>query len=113
MTLHNPALARYPFLAGMYRDGYFPDPLVDRVKEVLVALCNQIEVTRPADLTALYRLTHVATERINDLQEAFEDEDSELETVAREVIAADFAAIAAAYGFADADVEELIAPRDW
>ncbi len=33
--------------------------------------------------------------------------------MAREVIGADFAFVAAAYGFADADGEELIAPRDW
>jgi len=33
--------------------------------------------------------------------------------VAREEIAEDFWFVANAYGFADADVEELIAARDW
>ncbi|MPN01681.1 hypothetical protein SDC9_148892 [bioreactor metagenome] len=36
-----------------------------------------------------------------------------METAARECIAADFEAIAKAYGFEDADVEELIALREW
>ncbi|WUT26394.1 DUF5713 family protein [Streptomyces sp. NBC_00691] len=38
---------------------------------------------------------------------------SEIETVAREAIAEDFWRVASAYGFADADAEELIATRDW
>jgi hypothetical protein len=42
----------------------------------------------------------------------FEENDSELETAARKAIAEDFERIATAYGF-DADIEELIAPRDW
>jgi hypothetical protein len=60
----------------------------------------------------LYALTHAATEEFNALAEEFEENDSELETAAREAIAEDFEWIAKAYGF-DADIEELIAPRDW
>lgn len=55
----------------------------------------------------------VATEQFNALQAEFEAAGSEIETVAREVIAGDFQFIALAYGFADADVEELTAERDW
>ncbi len=40
-------------------------------------------------------------------------EDSEIETVAREVIAADFRYIAQAYGFGHVDSEDLIATRNW
>lgn len=39
--------------------------------------------------------------------------DSELETAAREILGEEFAFIASAYGFDEADVEELIATRDW
>ena len=49
----------------------------------------------------------------NDLQEEFLEQDCEIETVAREAIAEDFLAIAKSYGFSDAEVEELIANRDW
>jgi hypothetical protein len=39
------------------------------------------------------------------LQQEFEEQGSEIETAARECIAADFEAIAKAYGFEDADVK--------
>ena len=65
---------------------------------------------RPA---ALYALTEVATEEFNALQADFEAADSDIETVAREEIAEDFWFVANAYGFGDADVERLIAVRDW
>jgi Family of unknown function (DUF5713) len=56
---------------------------------------------------------NAATEEFNDLESDFDEAGSELETVAREVIAENFWAIANAYGFADADIEDLIATRDW
>jgi Family of unknown function (DUF5713) len=58
-------------------------------------------------------LTHAATDDFNQLAEEFFEAESEIETAARECIAADFEFIANAYGFANADVEELIATRDW
>lgn len=112
MPITNPTLRDHPFLAPMYSDGYFPDVCVDLVKQVLVGLCESIERDRPADLAALYRLTHAATEAINDLEDVFYEHDSEIETGAREAIGAEFERIATAYGF-EADIEELIAPRDW
>jgi hypothetical protein len=105
-------LAGYEFLADMYRDGYFPNDLVDKGRSILIRLCEAIEDQKPASLEGLYRLTHAATEEFNDLAAEFEAHDSEIETVAREAIGADVAAISSAYGF-DADIEELIAPRDW
>jgi len=112
MSITNQTMVKYPFLAEMYEDGYFPNKLVDKGKAILVRLCETIESTKPQSLDELYRLTHAATEEFNDLAEEFEDEESEIETVARDAIGRDFTAIAAAYGF-DADGEELIAPRDW
>lgn len=108
----NPTLSSHRFLADMYGDGYFPDNLVALVEAVLLALCVEIERADALDLAGLYRLTHRATEQVNALQELFWEAGSEIETGARETIAGDFAAIATAYGF-EADIEELIAPRDW
>ncbi|WP_267466141.1 DUF5713 family protein [Nocardia puris] len=56
---------------------------------------------------------YAAAEEFNDLQDDFAAAGSEIETVAREAIAEEFWFVADAYGFADADIEELIAPRDW
>lgn len=113
MTLTNRQAAGHRFLEGMYDDGYFPDHLVDKGKAILVRLCERIESSRPADLAALYALTHAATEEFNDLEAEFDAAGSEIETVARDLIGDDFWFVASAYGFTDADAEELIAPREW
>ncbi|MEX1657321.1 DUF5713 family protein [Streptomyces pseudovenezuelae] len=109
MNIGNQQVATHPFLKALYRDGYYPDRAVDRGKEILLRLCERIEADRPADLAALYVLTQAATEEFNDLQ----DDDFDIETVAREEIAEEFWFIARTYGFEDADVEELIGTRDW
>jgi hypothetical protein len=113
MPVSNPQVSAHPFLKGLYEDGYYPDHVVDRAREILLRLCGRIEAERPAGLGELYVLTQAATEEFNDLQAAFEEAGSDIETVAREEIAEDFCFVAQAYGFADADVEELIATRDW
>jgi hypothetical protein len=112
MTMTNEKLQSYPFLKGMVEDSYFPAFLVEKGQQILVRLCEQIEQQRPQDETALYGLTHAATNEFNTLAAEFEEHDSEIETVARDCIAMDFGFIAAAYGF-NADLEELIATRDW
>jgi hypothetical protein len=109
MNISNAKVLERHFLKALYRDDYYPDASVDRGKEILLRLCERIEAEHPADLAALYVLTQSATEEFNDLQ----DEDFEIETVAREEIAEEFWFVAQAYGFADVDVEELIATRDW
>ncbi|MCK8432976.1 hypothetical protein G3I77_07935 [Streptomyces sp. D2-8] len=113
MPISNEQVSTHPFLRALYEDDYYPDHVVDRGRAILLALCERIERERPAGLDGLYVLTHAATEEFNDLEAAFEAADSEIETVAREEIAEDFAFLARAYGFPDADVEELIATREW
>lgn len=100
------------FLDEMYQDNYFPDHLVDKCKDVLIRMCEKIEETNPKTLDELYVITHASTEEFNDLEEEFNENDSEIETAARECIASEFYNIASAYGF-EADIEELIAPREW
>lgn len=113
MPISNPRTAGHAFLDGPYRDRCFPDHVVDTGRAVLLALCARIEAERPADLAALYRLTRAATEEFNALEAEFEAAGSEIETVAGEEIGGDFRFVARAYGFEDADVEELTATREW
>jgi hypothetical protein len=113
MPVSNQQVTAHPFLKGLYDDDYYPDHVLDRGREILLRLCERIETERPVGLAALYALTHAATDEFNDLQAAFEEAGSDIETVAREEIAEDFAYVADAYGFTDADIEELIATRDW
>jgi 5-formaminoimidazole-4-carboxamide-1-beta-D-ribofuranosyl 5'-monophosphate synthetase len=110
--LKNEKMKRYVFLKDMYADSYFPKFLVDKVKTILIDLCFDIEKTSPKNLDELYKLTHSATVKINELQDDFFEHDSEIETGARESIGQDFDIIAKSYGF-NADTEELIAPREW
>lgn len=80
---------------------------------ILLRLCETLENNPPNGLAELYVLTQQSTEEFNDLQDAFEEAGSEIETVARDAIGESFYLIARAYGFLDADPEELIATREW
>jgi hypothetical protein len=110
--LKNEAMKTYSFLKDMYSDSYFPKKLVDKGKYLLIDLCFKIEQKQPKNLEELYKLTHSTTNKFNDLQEEFDENDSEIETVARDCIGTDFEFIAKSYAF-NADTEELIATRDW
>ncbi len=77
----------YKLLDEMYQDDYYPTFLVDKVKDEL-------------------------QNGINDLQEEFDEHDSEIETVARECIAATVAYILEWFNI-PIDTEEAIRERDW
>lgn len=113
MPISNEKIQRYEFLTSMYRDEYFPDFLVDKIKDILVSLCDSIETQKPQDEISLLKLTHASTELINQLDEEFEENGSELETAAREDMAENFDFIVRAYGFDSVDIEDVIATRDW
>lgn len=113
VALTNRQVAEHAFLKGMYGDDYFPDHLVDRGKAILLRLCERIEGERPSDLAALYALTHAATNEFNALEEEFDAAGSEIESAARDLIGEDFWFVASAYGFVEANHEELIATRNW
>ena len=81
MSIQNPIILSHSFLADMYQDSYFPKHLVDQLKQTLLDLCQQIEAQKPQDLDALYVFTHAATEKINMLQEAFDEAESEIKNL--------------------------------
>jgi hypothetical protein len=112
MQLANEEAKKYQFLNDMYENGYFPNFLVDKGKTILINLCYKIEDVQPSNLEDLYELTNQSAGEFNELQEEFADNESEIETVARDCIAVDFEKIANIYGF-DADIKTLTASRDW
>jgi Family of unknown function (DUF5713) len=112
MTITNQQILSHKFLQDMYEDDYFPNNLVDKAKQILIALCEAIEAKKPKNNESLLQLTHTTTNEFNELAAEFEEDDSELETVAREAIGADFEFIVKAYGF-EVDIEDVIATRDW
>ncbi len=103
--------AAYEFLKEMYSDGYFPDFLVDKIKAELENVIAFLE-TGVTDEGQIQEKFDAMTIAINDLQEEFEENDSEIETVARDSIAADVIEILNWFDI-DIDVEDALGERDW
>ncbi len=101
----------YKLLKEMYQDGYFPDFLVDKVKAELQKVIDLLEKGE-TDREAVQEKLDEAVCAINDLQEEFEENDSEIETVARDCIGESVGYILTWFGI-PIDVEEAIRERDW
>lgn len=95
----------------MYRDEYFPDFLVDKIKLEIEKIIPLLE-TGKKDLETIQNKFDEITLAINELQEEFEENDSELETAARESIGETVDYILKWFNI-DIDVEEAIRERDW
>lgn len=101
----------YELLAAMYRDGYFPDFLVDKIKELVQNIISFLE-TEENELEIIQNKFDEMTLSINDLQAEFEENESELETVARESIAETIEYILQWFDIG-IDVEDALGDRDW
>lgn len=101
----------YVLLEEMYNDGYFPNFLVDKVKELICPVIVMLESGETGKKIIQDGLDKM-TLAINDLQEEFEDNDSEIETVARDSIGETVGYILNWFGI-DIDIEDAIGKRDW
>ena len=101
----------YKLLDEMYQDDYYPAFLVDKVKDELQKVIALLE-SGETDTEVVQETLDEAVCGINDLQEEFDENDSEIETVARECIAATVAYILEWFGI-PIDTEEAIRERDW
>ncbi len=101
----------YKLLEDMYNDEYFPDFLVDKVKALIKSVIDFLE-TGERDLDKIQARFDEMTLAINDLEEDFEDNDSEIETVARDSIGETVRYILEWFDI-DIDVEDAIGERDW
>lgn len=99
------------YLVDMYRDSYFPDFLVDKVKETIKVVVHFLETETYTNESVQQKLDEM-TDKINDLTEEFYAQGSEIETVARESIADTVFLVLKAYQI-DIDIEEAIRNRDW
>lgn len=101
----------YKLLEEMYSDKYFPDFLVDKIKALVRDVIEFLE-TGERDLKKIQKEFDKMTLAINDLEEEFEDNDSELETVARDSIGTTVDYILKWFDI-NIDVEDAIGERDW
>ena len=101
----------YKLLDEMYQDDYYPAFLVDKVKDEIQKVIDLLESGETDDEVVQEKLDE-AVLAINDLQEEFDENKSEIETVARECIAANVSYILAWFNI-PIDTEEAIRERDW
>ena len=101
----------YKLLDEMYQDDYYPAFLVDKVKDELQKVIDLLKSGETATGVVQEPLDEAVC-GINDLQEEFDENDSEIETVARECIASTVAYILEWFNI-PIDTEEAIRERDW
>lgn len=101
----------YQLLSVMYRDDYYPNFLVDKIKEELQKVIELLE-SGEKDLSVIQAKFDEVTLAINDLEEEFAENDSDLETIAREDIADSVEYILNWFEI-PIDVEEAIRERTW
>ncbi len=103
--------ADYKLLEDMYEDGYFPDFLVDKLRDLIENVITFLE-TGEQDLQKIQEKFDEMTLAANDLEEEFEENGIELETAARESIGATVAYILQWFEI-NIGVEDAIRERDW
>ena len=103
--------ADYQPLYEMYDDEYFPNFLVDKIKAEL----DKVEAVLAGgekNTAAIQQHFDTMTRAINDLEAEFEENDSEIETVARESIGEAVDYLLQKYRIA-IDLEEALREREW
>jgi hypothetical protein len=101
----------FEYLKEMYQDSYFPKELVDKLREIISRIVVFLEGGQHTS-DEIQGVLDEMTNRINALQEEFEEKDSEIETVARDSIGLTVENILKYFGI-DIDIEEAIRERDW
>lgn len=101
----------YVLVKYMYEDDYFPNFLVDKVKNLILNLIAYLEMGEQ-DITKIQEKCDEMTLAINDLDEEFDENDSELETGARESIG-DSVEYVLKWFEIPIDCEEAIRNREW
>ncbi len=101
----------YKLLKEMYEDDYYPVFLVDKVRDELQKVIDLLETGETNTDVIQEKLDEVVC-AINDLQEEFDENDSEIETVARDCIGVTVDYILKWFGI-PIDMEEAIRERDW
>ena len=101
----------YKLLDEMYQDDYYPAFLVDKIKDEIQKVIELLE-SGETDTEVVQEKLDEAVLAINDLQEEFDENESEIETVARESIAATVDYILEWFDI-PIDPEEAIRERDW
>ncbi|MBG9987795.1 hypothetical protein HZY88_02230 [Aerococcaceae bacterium DSM 111176] len=101
----------HELLEDMYRDDYYPKFLVDKIRSLIENVIVYLEQSE-TDLVKIQEKFDEMTLGINDLAAEFDENDSDLETNARESIGESVRHILNWFDI-DIDIEEAIREREW
>ena len=101
----------YKLLNEMYQDDYYPAFLVDKVKDEIQKVIDLLE-SGETDIGVVQETLDEAVCGINNLQDEFYENESEIETVARDCIGVTVAYILEWFDI-PIDTEEAIREREW
>ena len=101
----------YKLLEEMYQDEYYPDFLVDKIKEEIQKVIDFLE-TGETDFDAIQDKLDEMTYSINDMEDEFDENGSEIETMARDCIGETVEYILDWFDI-PIDIEDAIRERDW
>lgn len=99
------------YLTHMYNDSYFPKFLVDKIKKELETVVDYI-MSEQHTYEEIQKKFDAVVMQINDISEEFNENNSDIETVARESIGQTVIDILTAFDI-KIDVETAIREREW
>ncbi|MBR4958376.1 MAG: hypothetical protein IKY55_03030 [Phascolarctobacterium sp.] len=103
---------QYVLLQNMFEDTYYPQFLVEKIKWQFIHLIEFLEGTDVKELSLIQDKLDEFTIFINNLQQEFWDQDSEIETVASESIANTLEYILNWFKV-DVGIEDALREREW
>lgn len=101
----------YVLIEDMVDDDYYPEKCVEKVKKAIEKLIDFLEDGH-TDVAEIQEKLDEMTHTINDLEDDFEKNESEIETVARDSIGITIEYILNFFEI-DIDIETAIRERDW
>ena len=103
---------QYVLLQNMFEDTYYPQFLVEKIKWQFIHLIEFLESADGKELPLIQDKLDEFTMFINNLQQEFWDQDSEIETVASESIANTLEYILNWFK-RDVCIEDALREREW
>lgn len=103
---------QYVLLQNMFEDTYYPQFLVEKIKWQFIHLIEFLEGTDVKEVSLIQDKLDEFTIFINNLQQEFWDQDSEIETVASESIANTLEYILNWFEV-DVGIEDALREREW
>ena len=103
---------QYVLLQNMFEDTYYPQFLVEKIKWQFIHLIEFLESADGKELPLIQDKLDEFTMFINNMQQEFWDQDSEIETVASESIANTLEYILNWFKV-DVGIEDALREREW